>query len=176
MPKIIESTGDIFASGCEALVSPVDTTGAQGAGLAKAFARRFCAQTGWYRRHAGKGYAEPGQVYHVLPKSDEDRLHAARWVLERHRSGAEPLVLFATSKAHYRRPSKLRWVTGCIAALVEAVNDLGIRSIAIPALGCGRGQAGIKPEDAFGWDDVRPLLLSAAEKMQCERVVIYSPR
>jgi O-acetyl-ADP-ribose deacetylase (regulator of RNase III) len=170
MPEILLSPGDIFASGCEALVNPVDTTAAMGAGLALAFTKRFSQQTTWYREHARRGFAEAGSVYHVLPRRDEERLSAARWVLERHRAGgrAQPLVLFATTKASWKKPSDLRWVIGCCQALVDVVAELGIRSIGIPALGCGEGK--------LSWTDVRPLLLGAAQQMQCERVVVFEPR
>ncbi|WP_437310074.1 macro domain-containing protein [Sorangium sp. So ce388] len=175
--EIIESSGDMFASGCEALVSPVDATGAQGAGLALAFARRFRRQASWYGDHGRRGFAEPGQVYHVLPKTGDDRLAAAHWLLERHRrDDTEPLVLFATTKLIWKEPSRTTWVVGCLEALVVVVNELGIRSVAIPALGCGKGQQGIKPADAFGWADVRPLMLAAAQQMQCERVVVFGPK
>lgn len=182
MPEIIETCGDIFASDCEALVNPVDCTGAQGAGLAKLFRQKYPEQCAWYRRHAQKGFAEPGQVYFVLPRRAEpfsanDRFRAARHLLKEHRRcpQAQPLVLFATTKAHYARPSRLDWIRGCCYGLVDAVCELGIRSLAVPPLGCGLGQRGIKPEDAFGWADVRPLILAAAERMNCERVVVYEP-
>lgn len=168
MPETHVSTGDIFESGCEALVSPVDCSAAQGAGLALAFAKRFPRQTAWYREHGRRGYAEPGGVYHVLPRGDEDRLSAARWVLERHRQGGEPLVLFAATKLHWRSPSKLSYVVGCCSAMVDAVNDLGIQSVAIPALGCGLG--------GLDWSDVRPLVMAAAERMRCERVMVFAPQ
>src|SRR5690606_19495297 len=104
-PNILLSTGDIFASGCEALVSPVDCTGAQGAGLALAFVRRFPRQTAWYRDHARRGCFLPGSVYHETTCADEDRRTGARLVLERCRRGGESLVLFATTKRHWRNPS-----------------------------------------------------------------------
>jgi O-acetyl-ADP-ribose deacetylase (regulator of RNase III) len=161
------STGSIFDSGCEALVSPVSCDAAQGAGLALAFTKRFPAQTRWYREHGRKGLAEPGQVYHVLPKNGGDRLSAARWVLSNARCcsvpgdalNGEPLVLFATTKLHWKRPSELRWIIGCLAELVEVVEALGIRSTAVPMLGCGLG--GLAPEV------VRPQIVAAADRMRC---------
>lgn len=165
--RITVSTGDIFDSGCEALVSPVSCDAAQGAGLALAFVKRFSRHTAWYREHGRKGFAEPGCVYHVLPKNGGNRLSAARWVLERHRHGGEPLVLFATTKSHWRRPSELRWIIGCLSWLVEVVEALGIRSLALPALGCGLG--------GLAAADVMPLMRDAAERMPC-RVVLFEPR
>jgi O-acetyl-ADP-ribose deacetylase (regulator of RNase III) len=154
------STGDIFHSGCDALVSPVCCAGVQGAGLALAFVKRFPRQTAWYREHGRKGLTEPGQVYHVLPRTVGcDRLSAARWVLENHQRGGEPLVLFATTKASWRRPSQLRWIIGCLAGLVDVVEALGIRSVAVPMLGCGLGKLDPK--------DVTPLMWDAAERMGC---------
>lgn len=164
---VTELGGDILASQCEAIVSPVDCTGAQGKGLALAIALRYPRQCEWYRKHARGGHAEPGVAYHVLPRDGGDRASAALWVLERRCTGGEPLILFATTKDHWSRPSKMTWVAGCCASLVNALGELGIRSIGIPALGCGEG--------SLRWDDVRPLVMGAAEAMRC-KVEVYGPR
>jgi O-acetyl-ADP-ribose deacetylase (regulator of RNase III) len=168
MPSVAFSTGNIFASNLEALVNPVDCSAAMGAGLAKPFAGRFRKQCAWFKSHGQNGFTEPGQIYHVLPRNADDRLYAAKWVLDRHREGGEALVLFATTKAHWRRPSELRHVIGCLSELVRIVPELGIRSIGIHALGCGLG--------GLQYADVRPLMVAAAEQMQCERVVLFEPK
>lgn len=163
------SAGDIFASGCEALVNPVCCAGVQGAGLALQFAKRYRAQCDWYRRNAMR-IAQPGAVYHVTPLDEtRERNAAALHLLSRRRARPEspPLVLFATTKAHFSRPSQLRWIIGCLAGLVEVVEALVIQSVAVPMLGCGLG--GLAP------DVVRPQLLAAAERMPC-RVVLFGPR
>lgn len=148
MPEIIVTSGDIFESGCRALVNPVDCTGAQGAGLAKVFAGRFPSARDAYRTHCRAGGMAPGDVW---------AHHAAgMW------------LLFAATKHHYRNPSCIEWVDAALDDLVRRVNVMSIASVAIPALGCGLG--------GLDWDKVRPLMLDAAARMQCDVVKIYEPR
>jgi len=47
------------------------------------------------------------------------------------------------------------------------VDELGIRSIAVPALGCGLG--------GLSWVDVKPILVAAAERVPECRWLIYEP-
>lgn len=152
-PRIIESDGDIFASGCAALVSPVDAaTGAQGKGLAKLFAQRWPERCAEYREQCRLGRMLPGRVF------------ANMW--------GEPYIWFAATKRHWRESSRLEYVQKCLVCISNALVHMNtvyvIRDIAIPALGCGEG--------GLNWDDVRPLMLDAAARMQCERVVIYGPK
>jgi O-acetyl-ADP-ribose deacetylase (regulator of RNase III) len=152
MPEIIESDGDIFASGCEALVNPVDAeTGAQGAGLAKEFKRRWPAAAASYKGWCRSGLVRPGDV---LPRRVS--LVATCW------------IVFAATKAHWRSPSQLEWIARCCDKLVEASNEPGFKSIGVPAIGCGLGE--------LRWPDVRPLILAAAQRMTCERVVVFGPK
>ncbi|XXX79232.1 macro domain-containing protein [Sorangium sp. So ce134] len=149
MPQIIESTGDIFESGCSALVNPVDTTGAQGKGLALAFQRRYPHACGRYKRACQTRRIQPGDV-----------------ILD---DGGEPLILFVATKDHWRSMSRIEWIRRGLDNLVDMLgHELAVPSIAIPALGCGEG--------GLAWPDVRPLILAAAERMRCERVVVYEPR
>jgi O-acetyl-ADP-ribose deacetylase (regulator of RNase III) len=149
MPEIIESTGDIFESGCRALVNAVDCTGAQGKGLAKTFAGRFPSARDAYRRRCNDDPGmEPGDVW---------AYHAAGvW------------LLFAATKGSWRLPSRLEWVERSLANVAVHVNIMGIKSVAVPALGCGLG--------GLDWTDVRPLIMTAAERMRCERVVVFAPQ
>lgn len=149
MPEIIESTGDIFESGCRALVNAVDCTGAQRKGLAKTFGGRFPSARDEYRRHCnGDPGMSPGDVwaYHA----------AGTW------------LLFAATKAHWRHPSRIEWVARSLDNIAWKVNVGNIDSVAIPALGCGLG--------GLPWPDVRPLILAAAQRMRCERVMFFAPR
>lgn len=149
MPEIISSTGDIFKSGCEALVNPVDAvTGAQGKGLAAAFKRRWPDRCRAYRDACLEGRMCAGDVM-----LDDD---------------GEPLILFAATKGHWRSPSRLEWVRGCLDRIVSWTEVEEIASIGIPALGCGLG--------GLAWTDVRPLIMAAAERMRCERVVVFAPQ
>lgn len=148
MPEIIVTSGDIFESGCYALVSPVDCTGAQGKGLALEFRRRWPERCAAYRRDCQRGRVRAGQVV------CNDREH--------------PIVLFAATKQHYRESSEIAYVKECLDGIEWWTRAIGVQSVAIPALGCGLG--------SLSWTDVRPLMLDAAARMQCDVVKIYEPR
>jgi O-acetyl-ADP-ribose deacetylase (regulator of RNase III) len=148
-PHIVESDGSIFDSGCTALVSPVDAvTGAQGKGLALEFRRRWPERCAMYRQECIAGHMSGGGVY-------------LDWA-------EDPALIFAATKQHWRKVSDASLVASCLLGIERIVNRYGVRSVAIPALGCGLGN--------LSWRDVRPLMLDAAARMQCERVAIYGPK
>jgi O-acetyl-ADP-ribose deacetylase (regulator of RNase III) len=58
-------------------------------------------------------------------------------------------IAFAT-KGDWRAASRMEWIDGGMALLRETLEEDGIQSVAIPALGCGNG--GLK------WADVLPSI------------------
>lgn len=59
------------------------------------------------------------------------------------------IVNFPT-KRHWRDKSRIEDIQSGLRALIEDVRRLGIRSIAVPPLGCGLG--------GLNWRDVRPMI------------------
>lgn len=177
--------GDMFESGAEALVCAANAQGRLGTGQALEVKKRYLTQVRWFERHAQRGYAEHGQVCFEMPgptvawgpMEPGHRLSTALFLLDQHRAhGAAPLILFACTKGNPARPSRVDWVRRCAGELAEAVIELGIRSIAIPALGCGLGQRHIRRADAFGWTEVRPLLEAAAARAPTCTWLLYEPQ
>lgn len=141
---------DIFLSGADALVNPVNCVGVMGAGLAAIFKKRYPNMHQDYVEVCAKKKLEPGKL-HVF-REDEFLT----------------VVNFPT-KIDYRDPSELAYVELGLEALFQwsdAVHKR-IKSIAIPALGCGLG--------GLEWDDVQPLIMEYAEDFPCD-VIIYPPR
>jgi hypothetical protein len=95
-----------------------------------------------YKALCDRGELEPGSIW--LWKGD------SQWVLN-----------FATKK-HWRNPSKLVYVETGLKAFQAEYEQLGIREIAFPRLGCGNG--------GLDWNDVRPLML---EKLQDLPIPVY---
>jgi hypothetical protein len=122
------------------LVSPVDCTGAQGAGLALAFKKRWPAACAWFKAEAQAGRVAPGTPRFYLGKDG-------------------PGLLFFPTKRHWKEPSTLEIVKAGLDALPETLRGVprGIRRIGLPALGCGEGE--------LDWADVRPLIESAAPQI-----------
>ncbi len=156
---ILPPGSDIFASGCEALVSPVDAaTGAQGKGLALEFKRRYPEACERYRRLC------PIRIGYVpyFPFSGAD--YELPTVVR-------PRIFFLATKTHWSKPASIARIVGGLEGLVMTMCNLqGNRgSIAIPALGCGEGR--------LTWADVEPLLVAAANEMAGAgvHVKLYAP-
>ena len=80
--------------------------------------------------------------------------------------GPRWIIHFPTKK-HWRNPSKLEWVKDGLKDLVRVVRQHGIRSIALPPLGCGNG--------GLDWAEVRPEIEAAAAELTDVDVIVYEP-
>lgn len=131
---LIEKSGNLFDAPVEALVNAVNCEGVMGKGLALTFKNRFPEMFTSYAETCRKGDLRPGE------------LHCFQ-------SPGKPWVINFPTKDRWRNPSRLEYIESALPRLVAFVQHHGIRSIAIPALGCGLG--GLK------WDDVKPRIEAA---------------
>jgi len=125
--------GDIFAQPAEAIVNPVNCVGVSGSGLALQFKRRQPNAFHAYRRACAEGRVRPGRMFMFDTGGD-----TPRWI-----------VHFPT-KRHWRDRSTIDDIEAGLRDLAAAIKRHGIRSIAVPPLGCGLG--------GLDWRAVRPLV------------------
>ena len=125
--------GDIFVQPADAIVNPVNCVGVMGRGLALQFKRRYPDAFIAYRHACAVRRVRPGRMFMFDTGSDRPR-----WI-----------VHFPT-KRHWRDRSAIGDIEAGIRDLAAAVTRHGIRSIAIPPLGCGLG--------GLDWRAVRPLI------------------
>ncbi len=124
---------DLFAEkAVDVLVNPVNCVGVSGKGMAREFKKRFPAAQRDYERACLEGRLTLCQVL-LTPAPAPVRF-----------------IAFLPTKTHWRLPSELAHVDGGLAALALQVRRRRIRSLAVPALGCGLG--------GLRWRDVKPLL------------------
>ncbi|MGE0791202.1 MAG: macro domain-containing protein [Sandaracinaceae bacterium] len=145
------SQGDILRADAEALVNTVNCVGHMGRGIAAQFKRAFPANFKQYRAACDRGEVEPGRMF----ITETGELTGPRYV-----------VNFPT-KRHWRANSRIEDIDAGLAALIEDVRRLGIRSIAVPPLGCGLG--------GLAWSDVRPRIEAAFTAVPEVRVLLYGP-
>jgi len=139
--------GDIFASGADLLVCPVNCVpGVMGKGLALAFKERFKSLEAAHWMACQTGALRPG----VVPAAGRVVGHG---------------VLFFPTKRHWRDPARLEDVQAGMAYMAKRLGP-PFRSIAIPALGCGLG--------GLAWVDVRPLIVEALADLPL-RVMLFPP-
>lgn len=142
--------GDLFSSGADALVNPVNCVGVSGKGLAKEFAKRFKAGDRMYRNACMSGELTIGSV-----------------VVWR----GSPSIIYVPTKDHWRHPSTITYVSRGLWALraeLMTMKNFGpsFGSVAVPALGCGNG--------GLSWADVRPLTEKVLADLDMQ-VFLYEP-
>lgn len=148
---IEHGAGNLLTADVEALVNTVNTVGVMGKGIALQFKRAYPANYGDYRAACERGEVRLGRVH----------------VFDSHRVGLRRYVLNFPTKGHWRSTSSLADIQTGLDDLVRVVTELGIGSVAIPPLGCGNG--------GLNWDEVRPLIERACERMPDVRAVVYPP-
>ena len=139
--------GDIFAQPAEAIVNPVNCLGVAGAGLALQFRRRHPDAFLAYRRACAEGRLRPGRIFLF----DTGRA-TPRWIAH-----------FPT-KRHWRDRSAIGDIEAGLRGLAATLAGHGIRSIAIPPLGCGLG--------GLDWRAVRPLITACLEDLPVTVIVL----
>jgi O-acetyl-ADP-ribose deacetylase (regulator of RNase III) len=80
-------------------------------------------------------------------------------------AGPRWIINFPT-KAHWRAQSRLADIATGLLDLVDVIERLQIRSIAVPALGCGLG--------GLNWPDVHELIEVKLGKLPDVRVLLYA--
>lgn len=143
-------TGDMLAAGTQALVNTVNTVGVMGKGIALQFAERYKENLRVYQAACKSGALVPGTM---LVVRDQD-IHGERII-----------VNFPTKK-DYKHKSKYEYIETGLVALVAAIKEHGIRSIAVPPLGCGNG--------GLDWEIVKPMIERHLGALYTE-VVVYEP-
>lgn len=143
--------GNLLEAKAEALVNTVNCVGVMGKGIALQFKQAYPENFKQYKSACDRGEVEPGQMFTVATGN----LFNPRYIIN-----------FPT-KRHWKGKSKLKDVEAGLRALVAEVQQLGIRSIAIPPLGCGNG--------GLDWAMVKPLIVNAVAELSDITVMIFEP-
>lgn len=143
--------GNLFEADAEALVNTVNTVGVMGKGLALQFKQAYPDNYKAYRAACKRGEVQIGRMVVFGTK----RLVNPRYI-----------VNFPT-KQHWKSNSRLEDIEAGLRDLVTVVRERGIRSLAIPALGCKNG--------GLDWEDVRPRIEAALAELPNVLTLVYPP-
>lgn len=150
---ISEQDGNLLNDEVEALVNTVNTVGVMGKGIALQFKRAFPENFKSYQLACRRGEMEIGRVL-IVPTGKID--------------GNPRYIVNFPTKGHWRSRSKIADIRAGLNDMVEQVRALGIRSIAIPPLGCGNG--------GLRWSDVRPLIVDIVSTLEDVDVHLFAPK
>ncbi len=138
----------VFNSNCDAIVNTVNCRGVMGAGLALEFKLRYPEMFEQYVEDCSNGIVKIGEL----------RTYKADDIL---------IVNFPT-KDHWREPSELWYIEKGLDYLVKHYREWGIRSIAIPPLGCSNGH--------LDYNIVRRIIISKLNDVDLDIVLCVDDR
>jgi O-acetyl-ADP-ribose deacetylase (regulator of RNase III) len=142
--------GDILHDESEVLVNTVNCVGVMGRGIALQFRNAFPDNFKAYAKACQREEVQPGRLF----------------VFETGRLNPRYIVNFPT-KRHWRGKSRLEDIEAGLRALVQFIEERGIRSIAIPPLGSGLG--------GLLWGDVKKRIQKALADLPNVQITVYEP-
>jgi O-acetyl-ADP-ribose deacetylase (regulator of RNase III) len=144
--------GNLLKAPAEALVNTVNTVGVMGKGVALQFRQAYPEMYRAYEKACDAKDVRLGQVQ-VFDLGG--LVGGPRWIIN-----------FPT-KGHWKAKSRLEDIKSGLADLTATVERLGIRSVALPPLGCGNG--------GLDWDDVLPRIQEAFRGLPEVQVLVFPP-
>lgn len=149
---MIEYTrGNLLEADVEALVNTVNTVGVMGKGIALMFKEAFPKNFAAYEAACKSQQVMTGRMF----VTERDALLGPRWIIN-----------FPT-KQHWRARTRMEWIESGLEDLKRVIREQGIRSIALPPLGCGNG--------GLDWDMVRPRIEAALAELDDVQVLVFEP-
>jgi O-acetyl-ADP-ribose deacetylase (regulator of RNase III) len=143
--------GDLLLADTEALVNTVNCVGYMGRGIALQFKKAFPGNFAEYQKACRAGVVQPGEML----------------VFETGSMLTPRYIINFPTKRDWRGKSRYEDIGAGLKALVSEVQQRGIRSIALPPLGCGLG--------GLDWGRVRPMIENAFADMSGVRVLLFEP-
>ncbi|MCC6955082.1 MAG: macro domain-containing protein [Deltaproteobacteria bacterium] len=143
--------GNLLEADVEALVNTVNCVGHMGKGIALQFKQAYPENFAAYQKAVRAEQVRPGSMF----------------VFETGLVINPKYIINFPTKRHWRGKSRLEDIDSGLVALVREIKARGIRSIAVPPLGCGNG--------GLDWNVVRPRILKALEPLSDLQVLLYAP-
>ena len=175
MGVTLRESGDLLASSARTLVNTVNCRGVMGKGVAALFRENaaYAEMVAEYEKKCAAGEVKLGRPYLWRPDPptpdseqgilfDGDTLESAPSLSVKH-------VLNFPTKDHWKQPqSRLSDIDRGLSYAADQNEEWKIKSMAIPALGCGNGR--------LNWDLIRPTLLTwLEERFPTVEVELHAP-
>ena len=148
---ISHTLGDISRADAVAIVNAVNCVGIMGRGVALQIKKKFPRNFKAYKTACERGEVQPGKMF----------------VFETNMFTNPKYIVNFPTKRHWRNKSRMEDIETGLEALVDIVRRYKIRSIAIPALGCGNG--------GLDWSEIRPRIETALRTIPNLQVTIFGP-
>jgi O-acetyl-ADP-ribose deacetylase (regulator of RNase III) len=144
-------TGDLMKTTAGALCNTVNTVGVMGKGIALQFKKAFPRNYQVYRNVCMNRQLNIGEL---LAVKDGNLLFG------------EKLIINFPTKTHWRKPSEYAYVEKGLIALRKYIIANRLKSLAIPAPGCGNG--------GLSYKTVKAMIENYLSGLDC-RIEVYEP-
>ncbi len=151
MPIQLERGDLLKQEQVDAIVNTVNCVGVMGKGIALQFRNKWPKNYDAYRAACDRGEVRIGEMFIF----DLGGLVKPNFIIN-----------FPT-KQHWKGKSQLEYIVAGLQDLTRQVRQLGIRSLAMPPLGCGNG--------GLDWADVLPEIQTAFQPLNDVQVVLFEP-
>ncbi|HXG43004.1 MAG TPA: DarT ssDNA thymidine ADP-ribosyltransferase family protein [Dehalococcoidia bacterium] len=157
--------GDMFFSRCHTLTVSVNCVGVMGKGLASTAKYRFPEVYVYYQDRCRSGELKLGRpvLYRREVSIDADLADEPSRLTNGH---TETWFLLFPTKHHWRERANIDAIKSGLDWIVANYKQEGIKSLAVPALGCGEGW--------LDWKDVGPILCKSLSRLDIP-VEVYLP-
>jgi len=143
--------GNLLSASVEALVNTVNCAGYMGKGIAAQFKHHFPENFRAYQKACKEGKVQPGSIY----------------VFQTGFLNNPKFILNFPTKRHWRDKSRIDDIRSGLQALNKLIKNLNIKSIAIPALGCGLG--------GLSWNEIQSLIKNCLIELEEVNILIFEP-
>lgn len=142
--------GNLLTDNAQALVNTVNTVGVMGKGIALQFKEQYPDNYNIYRKACKEGKLTIGQLLITTSRQFD----------------GEKLIINFPTKTTWRKPSEYSYIQSGLVELRHKIQELGIRSIAIPPLGSHNG--------GLDWARVKSMIIETLGDLDCE-IRLYEP-
>lgn len=149
----IFKSGNLFdeINNVEAIINTVNCVGVMGKGIALEFKKRYPINLINYEKSCKNKELKPGKMLTVINDSNISPKY---------------IINFPT-KLHWKNPSKIEYIAQGLDALKLEIKKYSLKSIAMPALGCGNG--------GLDWNQVKPIIINKLSDLPDVKFYIYEP-
>lgn len=143
--------GNLFEAKTDALVNAVNTVGVMGKGIALQFKQTFPHNYKVYRAACKNGELVPGRLLAVNDFG----------------LGIDKLIINFPTKKDWKQKSEYEYVASGLTELAKLIETESIKSIAIPALGCGNG--------GLDWEKVKLMIEKHLGHLKAVEIIVFEP-
>lgn len=142
--------GDIFRSNTQAIVNAVNIVGVMEKGLAPQFKEKFPKNFEAYKKACEKKEIDIGRLFVFKEKKNLE----------------EKIIVNFPIKRDWRDYSKYEYIEKGLDNLIEIIVEYDIKSVALPALGCGIGE--------LEWKKVKKIIENKLNFLDIN-IYVYEP-